>query len=131
MTVAEDIAALKQGQVELQKTAAEQMAGQARVEGAINTLAARVDAHMETNSDAMKALFAGRRDHASKIEDIRVDYVPKGDFDAHTQMNRKDHAAVMSAVNCVQWKVAKMAGGITLLAFLAGLLVKGIGVFAK
>ncbi len=131
MSVPEDIADLKRGQARLQGSVTEQIAGQARLEGSINTLTARLEAHLDTNSDAMKALFASRREHGTKIEDIRVDYVPKETFETHAKHNREDHTAIRTAVSCVQWKVAKIAGGITLLAFLAGLLVKSIGVFAK
>ncbi len=110
---------------------AELLAGQASLEGAINTLTARLEAHLSTNKEAVNALFAARREHAGKIEDIRVDYVPKEDFEGHKRQNREENSAVLAAVNCIQWKVAKIAGALTLAAFAAGLLVKGIGVLAR
>lgn len=99
--------------------------------GSIETLTARLNAHLEKSTAETKALFAGRREQSDKIENIRVDYVPRADFNSHRRNNREEHEAMLSAINCVQWKVAKIAGGITLLAFIAGLVVKGIGAISQ
>jgi hypothetical protein len=102
--------------------------GMAAMSGKIDTLTAQLDAHLRKTTDETKALFAGRREHAQKIEGIRVDYVPRSDFGTHKKENREEHEAMMRTINCVRWSVAKLAGGITLIAFLAGLAIKWIGV---
>lgn len=106
---------------------AELVAGQARLEGKIETLTARLEAHLGRTSDEIKALFADRRDHAEKIEGLLVDYTPKGDFDRHKRQNREDHEALSTSLKEAQWKIAKLVGMITVVAFVVGLLFKTIG----
>ncbi len=109
------------------KQASEIIAGQAKLEGKIDTLTARLDAHLSTNSEAVKALFASRREHAAKLEDIRVDYVPKHDFHEHCNRNREDHEALYKSLGEVKWKIATAVGAVTVISFLLGLAAKTFG----
>ena len=131
MSLPEDVADLKKGQEKLRDVVLEQSAGQAKLEGAVNTLNATVQANLDRHNDEIKVLFASRGEHTDKIEGIRVDYVPKRDFESHKKENRKDHDALTKDVSCMQWKVAKIVGAITLLVFLAGLAAKSMGVWAR
>ena len=74
-----------------------------------------------------RALFAGRREHAEKIEAIRVDYVRQNDFERHKNRNREDHETLATGLKEAQWKIAKIVGGIVLLAFISGLAVRSMG----
>ena len=58
----------------------------AELSGQIETLTARVNAHMEKTTSETKTLFASRREHAGQIADIRADYVWKR-YD-HDKMDR-------------------------------------------
>lgn len=85
----------------------------------------------ERTADEIKALFAKARENAGKIAAIQIDYVPKADCAVRETMNRDEHKATTKQLDSLNWRVALISGGISLAAFLAGLIVRGIGAFAK
>ncbi len=109
----------------------------ATLTGAIDTLKARVDAHLDKTSSETRTLFASRREHMEKIHKIEMDYVPRGEFEKerrerhesferHRQENREEHQAFAETLGKTQWRLAAISGGISLAAFLAGLAVKAV-----
>lgn len=105
----------------------ELVAGQARLEGKIETLTARLEAHLGRTGDEIRALFASRSEHDDLIAAIRIDYVPKSDFQRFQNENRDEHEAMKTSLSCLTGKVMKAGGAVSLLAFLLGLMVKGLG----
>jgi hypothetical protein len=105
---------------------AENVAALARLGGKVETLSAKLEAYADRSREEIKALFAKSKETAGKVEDIRVDYAPKDDFDAHKERNQMEHDAIIDKLNTIQWRVAAISGGISLAAFLAGLFVKAV-----
>lgn len=103
----------------------------ARLEGKIETLTARLDASIDRSTEETRALFASRRELERKVEDIRVDYVPRKDFTANADQNREDHAELGRCLAGLKVRVAMWSGGLSLAAFILGLAAKAFGVLGK
>ena len=116
---------------EQEKRLTELVAGQARLEGSIETLNATVTAHMDKTQSEVKVLFASRRELAGKIHAIELDYVPDKDFKEHVTQNRDEHTETNKCLLAVKGKVAMASGAVAIVAFLAGLLVKSLGAWAQ
>jgi hypothetical protein len=101
----------------------------AKLGGRIETLTARVDAHMEKTTAETRTLFASRREHAAQIAAIREDYVPKGDFEKQRGENREEHRGMERSIGGMRVNSAKIAGGISLVAFLVVVLSKVLEVW--
>lgn len=103
----------------------------AQLNGNVETLCARVEAHTDRSGEEIKALFAKSRETAQKVEEIRVDYVRRHDFENHERQNREEHAAFEKRINALGMKIAMWSGGLSLGAFILGLLIRGIGAFGR
>lgn len=110
--------------------------------GKIETLTAVVEAHQDKTSGEIQALFTKATTAAEKIQGILVDYVPKGACAALHEKVQDDHAADISRLEGQQkittvkvegltWRVALIAGGISVIVFLVDLAVRGYGAMAK
>lgn len=92
----------------------------ARIEGRIETQNALLEAITSRNRDEITALFAGRREHESAINAIKVDYVPKARFERfEDEVNTK--------LDNLTSKVLRMCGGLTVVSGLIGWLVSYFG----
>ncbi|MFO0971837.1 MAG: hypothetical protein U1A27_00145 [Phycisphaerae bacterium] len=105
----------------------EMRADLARLEGKVDSVIALHNAAASRARDEITALFAGRREHAEKIEAIRIDYVRAPQFTAHVDQNRADHAEFSKQIAALTAKVMVASGAVSLAAFLAGLLVRMFG----
>ena len=99
----------------------------ARLDGKIDTLTATVNAHLARTLEEIKSLFAKNHETCGRIEAIRVDYVPKRECQIQEKENRDEHSLTAERLNAIQWRVAMIAGGISLAAFLLGILVRWHG----
>ena len=88
-------------------------------------------ANSQRAAEEIRALFAKSRENATRISAIQVDYVPKSECGARELVNRQEHTETTKQVDNLKWRVALISGGISLAAFLAGLIVRGIGVLGK
>ena len=96
----------------------ELIAGQARLEGMIETLTAKVEAGSERTREEMRTLFASRRELSQKVEDIRVDYVPRRDFVEEQKLNREQHDEFRKQIADITKAVTKAGAVVSFVGFL-------------
>lgn len=120
---------------EISEQRAEMIGELATMDGNVKTLCATVTAYIETSKTEIRALFAKARDTVEKVENIRVDYVRKQEFEAHKNENRDDlldtarvtHARIEKMderISSLAWKVASASGGVSLLITVLGLIAQ-------
>lgn len=99
----------------------------ARLEGKVDTQNVLLEAITGRTREEITALFAGRREHAEKIEAIRVDYVPRGAFERHQDDIDSRFDIVMTKLDSLQNRVLKASGAVALIGTVAGWAVSYFG----
>lgn len=87
--------------------------GMAKVEGALETQSAMLQAHTERVRDELTVLFGARRSHETRIQAIEVNYVAQSSY-------RPEHEALTKAVGELKIQMAKVMVICALLSAAAG-----------
>lgn len=96
------------------------VASVARLEGKIETLTARLDAHLDRTASDVVALARQHHEHSDKIEAIRVDYVPRAALDRHADENEREFRVINEKLDGLASKVLKASGVIAAMSCAAG-----------
>jgi len=93
-------------------------------------LNATVEVSLKQHAQEIKALFAYRNEHERRIAQIEKDYVPQTAMRQCQDKRWREHREVSTKVDCVKGNMHRWAGGLAVLAVLAGLavaLTKAVG----
>jgi len=88
--------------------ATEILAGQAKLEGMVSTVTARLDAFIDRNRDESRALFDRTNKHTAGIAAIERDYVPQAAFEEHRRQQREDLEQVHKQIGEIKTSVTRI-----------------------